>query len=431
MVRNFMNLKNILLCSLFNQQGWNNNTVGTYDSRNRHSLSNFTSYSEGSSAYAVELLHEKWSTHHFNDDFSRDGIIAQFKHDISPQDRLYASILYQESEQGDVRQITKPGAAARPIRNYTIDANGRATFSGVSTSSREVDGLFGRDPELRIENWQEPLVFLSYAREWSPEHTTLALVGHTQLRSRISDPLGRATMLGGADPEISYYSEQDFELQSLELQHIFRNERNQLILGARYQDGELDDSVETLAAINDAIPPSLIPILVPTAVDSAGTGSTNNDFSRWSAYAYYTRDVTDRLSLIGGLGLEGIDFADGLQSTARTTSRKEKELFSPKLGVIWQMHDDWVLRAAASRSLSGYSIEDQLRLEPSQIGGLVSSYRSLIPTSATGTMAGGTNDVFNINLSGALNDRTFTTFEAFHGRFSGDRAFGLFEETIR
>ena len=348
-------------------------------------------------------------------------------------------MIYNESEQGDVRQITNPDATARAIRAYTIDpASGRTIFNPANASLRQIDPAFGRDPELRIKTWQEPLIFLSYGREWSPEHTTLALVGHTSLRSEISDALRPVTSVNTSGPttlrtyESSLYSEQDFNLQSLELQHIFKNADQQFIFGARIQDGEIDDQSQVLAAIPTTIAGNafLVDLLVPDAIDSAGSGSSTHDFTRWSAYGYYTHEVNKELSLIGGLALEGIDFPDGLQSSPRTSSRKQEKLLSPKLGLLWQANDNWVLRAAASRSLSGYSIEDQLRLEPSQLAGLVTSYRSLVPTTVAGTMAGGTNDVLTINMSGELNRDTWLTLEAFHGRFSGSRSFGLYQETV-
>ena len=440
-------LSNQEYSSLFNQSGLTGFGSARYDSRGRHSLSSFISHSQGPAAYAIELLHEDWDLHHFNDDFRRDGFLAQFKYDLSPRDRFYATILHQDTEQGDVRQLTNPDAVARATRTFTIDPiSGRTIFTpppagppGIDPlTGREIDPLFGRDSELRVRNRQEPLVFLSYGREWSPEHTTLALLGHTRLRSEITDPLRPVSSLNtfGA-PELRVYessfsSEQEFDLQSFELQHIFKTDRNQLILGARLQDGEINDDYQTLAAIPSAIAgsPALVDLLVPDAIDTAGSGSGSHDFTRWAAYAYYTHELNEQLSLIGGLTFEGIDFPDGLQSTTRTDSRQDEQLVSPKLGLIWELNDKWVLRAAASRSLSGYSIEDQLRLEPSQVAGLVTTYRSLVPTTVTGTMAGGTNDAFTLNLSGAINDDTFLTLEAFHGRFSGNRAFGLFEESV-
>ncbi len=437
-------LSNQEYTSLFNQQGWGNNTRGTYDSRNRYSLSNFTSYNQGPFAFAAEVLQEDWGTHHFNDDFNRNGILTQFKYDLSPKDRLYATILYQDSEQGDVRQITNPDAVGRATRDYTIDASGRTIFTPPLTgppgidpnTGREIDPVFGRDPELRAKNWQEPLVFLSYGRDWNPEHTTLALVGHTNLRSEIYDPLRPVTSINsfGAPAlrtyESSLLAEQEFQLGSVELQHIFKQDHRQFILGARYQGGEVEQDNTVLAAIPSTMPSFLYPILVPDAIDSAGSGRAEEDFTRWSTYAYYTHEFNDRFSVIGGVSLEAIDFADGLQSAPFTNSRKKRQMISPKLGIVWQLDEDWTLRAAAARSMSGYSIEDQLRLEPTQVAGLVTTYRSLIPTTATGTMAGGTNDNFTINLSGALDKDTWLTVEAFHGRFSGDRSFGVFEESV-
>ncbi|MDP4610796.1 MAG: TonB-dependent receptor [Opitutales bacterium] len=182
--------------------------------------------------------------------------------------------------------------------------------------------------------------------------------------------------------------------------------------------------------IVDTTPDFLLPIIVPYEIDSVGSSSGNYDFTRWSAYGYINHELDNNLTLIAGLTYEHIDFADGLLSAPRTDSRQKEGLFSPKLGFVWQLKDNLTLRGAWSRSMSGYSIEDQLRLEPSQVAGLASTYRSLVPTQVTGTMAGGTNDSFTLNLNAEFSERTFGTIEAFYGQFSGKRAFGIFEETV-
>ncbi|MGJ8641231.1 MAG: TonB-dependent receptor domain-containing protein [Opitutaceae bacterium] len=423
--------------SFFDQTGWSGSTSASYDSRERTEFSLFATYAGDKYAAGIELLKRDWDEHHFNDHLEEDGALVHFKYDFTEKDRIYAMLLYNHSEQGDVRYTPNLGATSRAVRDYTIDPDGRTIFSATTTSGLEIDPVYGRDPELEVRQWQEPLAFLSYAREWNEENTTLFLFGRTDLHTEIDDPLQPALSINNstATPflrtyESSLYSEQSFLLHSGEIQHILSIDKTQFILGARYQAGDIEDEVEMKAAIVDTTPPVLLPTIVPYEIDSVGSSSDDYDFTRWSAYGYVNHELDTDLTLIAALTYEHIDFADGLWNAPRTDSRQETGQFSPKLGFVWQPKENMTLRGAWSRSLSGYSIEDQLRLEPSQVAGLASTYRSLVPTQVTGTMAGGTNDSFTLNFNVEFNEQTFGTIEAFYGEFSGKRAFGIFEETV-
>jgi hypothetical protein len=65
------------------------------------------------------------------------------------------------------------------------------------------------------------------------------------------------------------------------------------------------------------------------------------------------------------------------------------------------------VRAAWSRSLGGASLDQSLRLEPTEVAGFNQSFRSLIPESIAGSIAGARFETFGISLEQKFSSGTY------------------------
>lgn len=422
--------------SLFNQAGHRGTVEGSFDSRGRYALNTFQSYQGSNYEIALELQREEWDEVFHNDDFDSRSAIIHFKFEPTPKDRFYSLLIFNDGEQGDLRSVPDPDAVNRAVRPYTMDGE-HVVFSTTASGDYHVNPSYGRDPEFRTDQSQEPLFFNTYAHEWNDQNLSLFLYGWTDTRSTAEDPLvpiGVSNLSTAPSTqriyESSFQIDQEFELHTFEFQHVWKADKNQLIAGARLQIGELEDDVTMRAAIRDNISLAMRPSLVHYAIDSEGSQRSTEDFQRIAVYSQFSHDFTDRFTAVAGLKYDYIDYTDGLQSLARVAQDQSESQLSPQLGFLWQVTPDWLLRGAYARTMSGYRIEDLLRLEPSNIAGLTTAYTSIAPTQVTSGWAGGTIDTLTLALDGKLTEDTFLSFALSYGMFSADRTIGRFTETI-
>lgn len=417
--------------SLFNEQGVSGTVEASYDSRERYTAAGLFTYQGSNYEVAVEFEYEDWDDFYLNDDFESTTTQLHFRYQPTAQDRFYSLLNWSESEQGDLRSLPDPDAVNSPIQDFTVNG-GRTTFTPSFGSNLNVNTVYGRDAEQRFEEEQQPLFFNTYARDWNDRHTSLFLYGWSETKQTFEDPLIKVS---GSNPSVtppaqkiydaSIDIEQDYDLHTFEFQHIWKGDRNQLILGSRLQVGEIEDDTNLLAAVN-----SLVPFLTPLALDTAGTSKDTSDLERFALYSQFTQELSSNFSIIAGLKFESIDYPDGLGGIPRLSEDEDETQLSPQAGFIWEIDDTWLLRGAYARSMSGYSIEDQLRLEPSNIAGLTTAYSSIIPNQIVSIMPAGTIDTFSLALTGKINDATFLSIDGGFSTFDGDRTLGQFEETI-
>ncbi|WPJ95595.1 TonB-dependent receptor [Coraliomargarita algicola] len=421
--------------SLFNQLGHQGTVEGSFDSRGRYALRTYQAYQGGNYEIALELQREEWDTVFYNDDFESRSALLHFKFEPTLKDRFYSVLILNDSEQGDLTVGPDPDALNSAVRPYTIVGD-HVVFTPTSIGGYPVNGSYGRDPDFRIEQSQEPLLFNTYARKWNDQNLSLLLYGWTDTSNVASDPLLPlgVTNLSGIPItqkiyDISYLNEQAFELHSFEAQHIWKGDQSQVIAGARLQFGEFEDDITMRAAINSNIPASLLSTLVPYAVDTDGTGKSAEDFERIAVYSQFSHVFSNSLTVVAGLKYDSILYPDGLQSLPRTVQSQSESQLSPQLGFIWQVSPDWLLRGAYARSMSGYRIEDRIRLEPSNIAGLTTAYTSIAPSQVTSGWAGGTIDTLTLALNGELAHDTFLSLDLSYGQFEAQRTLGRFTET--
>lgn len=430
--------------SLFNEQGLSGTIEASYDSRERYSTSGIFTYQGSNYEIAVELEHEDWDSSTINDDFESTTGQLHLKYQPTAQDRFYSLIVWSDTEQGDLRALPDHEAVNRAVRSYEI-ADGSAplipagstVFSPVALGDYEVNAAYGRDPEFEAEEEQKPLFFQTYAREWNENHTSLFLYGWADTERSLKDPLAVASSYNNStDPatarsyESSYEIEQEFTLHTFELQHIWQQDSSQLIAGARVQTGDIEDDITMRAAVSNTIPDFLLPFIVPFAINSDGTDAIEDDFERVTVYGQFSQAITSTFTLVAGLKYDYMEYTDGISSTPIATDGTDEGQISPQAGFIWQMTPEWLLRGAYARSMSGYQIEDRLRLEPTNIGGLTTNYASIAPTQLIANMPGGTIETVEFALTGKVFEHTYFSANAAYGSFDGDRTLGQFNESI-
>src|SRR5690606_907215 len=111
-------------------------------------------------------------------------------------------------------------------------------------------------------------------------------------------------------------------------------------------------------------------------------------FQRTSVYGYHSWQILDPLLLVGGLSYDRIELPRNWNAPPVSDRQTTKDQVSPKAGLVWTPGKNTTIRAAYTRSLSGASLDQSFRIEPSQVAGLNQSFRSLMSESLVGATSG-------------------------------------------
>lgn len=387
---------------LFAQEGPHFSSQTTYTSRGEW-LQEATLYGwQGNTGYAVDTYYRSSDGDRINDGIDQWAVSAELKQQLTPNDSAYVEADFSHLDSGDVRQYYDQSSA---------------------------------DPNLRVSDHQIPNLFLGYNHEWSPGMQTLLLAGRLEDNYSLSDAnvtsipgvvrgsSGNITNTvdgvfgGGAGTINDLQFRSTFEAYSVELQQVAQLGQHTLIGGARYQDGTTHTSTEE--AKNAGFPPYFFP---PSFTEDFGTQSASGDLRRWNIYGYDQWQMFDPFWLTGGLTYDQLHYpinvnAPPISSEERTTSR-----ISPKAGFVWTPADGTTFRGAYTRSLGGLFYDGSVRLEPVQVAGFVQAYRSLIPDSVEGSIAGSKFQTFDLAWEQKFKSRTYVTLglELLQSRASQD-----------
>jgi hypothetical protein len=163
----------------------------------------------------------------------------------------------------------------------------------------------------------------------------------------------------------------------------------------------------------------------------ATSDTVSPDFHRLNAYSYMHWEPVESLRLIGGLAYDYVSFPKNLNSPPVSSDDIDRDQLSPKAGLIWKATKSTTLRAAYARWLGGVSIDQSVRLEPSQIAGFVQSYRSVIPESAAGPTTVPDYETFGLALDQKFPTDTYLGVSAEWLRADATRHAGVFEADER
>lgn len=297
--------------------------------------------------------------------------------------------------------------------------------SSVRTDSGDISDLY--DPALakttlRAREFQEPAVNAGWHRQWSPESHTLFLASRTPDRFLLHDPNPSPLFLrrsGGAivsvtpDPFFTLDLQSHLELYSAELQQLYHTEHHSIIVGARFQSGD----VQTDARLTR----------FPGTFSSLQ--QSDDTLRRANGYGYYQWHPVEPLRLNAGLSYDWVEFPANLDLPPVNASPVQRSRWSPKLGFSYDVWKGGSWKGAWTRSLGGVYFDNSIRLEPTQFSGFNQAYRSLIPESAGGLLAGADFDTWDLRFDQTFSRGLYTGVSGEILQSVGMRSVGAFQNS--
>jgi tetratricopeptide (TPR) repeat protein len=322
----------------------------------------------GNLSYAAEVFYNTDNGWRPNNDWEQLSTALTLKYQITAQDSVYVRASYETVESGDPAQYYKRSES---------------------------------NPVLRLEETQEPFVIAGYHHEWRPGVHTLLLAGRFDDTLRASNPTNRVLFFNRLLGPISSVSPLPYDqsyrdnqvLYAVEAQQIWRHRDHTFLAGARFQAGDHD----TRNAQNPYGPPVVFPI----------DQSFENDLQRQTYYLYDQWQFWPTLTLVGGVSYDRVEFPENFRYGPISDAEETRDQVSPKAGVVFTPFKDTTIRGAYFRSLGGVSIDQSVRLEPSQVAGFNQAYRSLIPESVAGDNSAPTFDTWAFSIEQKLGRGTF------------------------
>src|SRR6185436_18651671 len=189
----------------------------------------------------------------------------------------------------------------------------------------------------------------------------------------------------------------ELEIYTAELQQLCQWRDHTVILGGRYHTGDFETrSGQGNGRLFDG---SIFGIPV--------TNSVSSDFERQSVYVYDQWQVWPALLFSAGVSYDRLTFPRNYRYAPVIDSEETRDQLSPKIGLIWTPTKGTTVRAAWFRALSGASLDQSVRLEPSQVAGFNQAWRSLIPESVAGANAAATFETWAVSIEQNLGRKTF------------------------
>ncbi|HEY6166984.1 MAG TPA: TonB-dependent receptor, partial [Verrucomicrobiae bacterium] len=357
----------------------------------------------GNSSYSLDAFYRSQNGQRTNNAFEQREISLRFKQQITPADSVFLQVTDYRGESGDIIQYYDPNQA---------------------------------NPGLRIVEKQEPNLFAGYHHEWSPGVHTLFLGArlHDDLVATnpfaptitlIRDSSGAISnvVLSPSNPSSARFRNgftSEFVTYSAELQQIWQCEKHTLLVGGRYQSGDVDTG--------DLL--DIRPLSAFSGNYNTPAAQTNvaANLDRANVYAYYLWQVVAPLQIIGGVSYDYISYPVNTDYSPISAGERSKDQWSPKAGIVWTPTDRTALRAAYTRSLGGLFYDNSVRLEPTQVAGFTQAYRSLIPESVAGPIAGAEFETIGVALDQRVWRGGYLGITGEILRSDADRTVGVFEK---
>ena len=381
---------------LFERQRLGFNAHSTYQSHGEF-RQQFTQYGLfGNTSYAVDFDYHTFDGFRLNNEFDRIEVFTQLKHQLTSQGTLFLQLKFQDFDGGDVSQVQD------------------------NSQLRE---------HFQFEEEQLPLVFAGYHHRWSPGVDTLFLFGRLTddlvVRDRqvpqlilSTNDAGDNIVLPSADMDLFYRNE--LEIYSAEINQIFQFDKVTLIAGLRYQDGDFE--VEN--RLN-----GITPIQQPFFDDPPADLRFVEDFTRTNLYIYSLWELLNDFTITAGVAYDDIEYPFNFLTSPVSGGELGDELVSPKIGMNWEVNDRISLRSAYSQSLGGFSFDQSVRLEPSQISGFTQGFRSLISESAVGAVPAAEFEVTGLGLTINIDAQTYLDLHIAIREADVERFDGVFNDT--
>ena len=326
-----------------------------------------------------------------NQDVDRQTAYLQMKHALTPRDGVYLNLKFQESKGGDLRQLYDPAAY---------------------------------DPDFSFDQEQSPVAIIGYQHEWSPQSRTLLLGGALTDRVETRNAAGSTLamfvdpLLPGLSEPLAFTSDvlqtRETEVYFGEIQQIWSDEHQTLLVGARFDSGGFPTENTFLA--------QEIPGVLPSDPFSLGA---DPEYERRAAYVYYTRELWKGLWATAGLAYDEQEHPFNTSLPPVSGQSEESSELLPKAGLVWSPMDAFTLRLGYARSLGGATFDESVRLEPTQVAGFTQSFRTLINESVVGGLPSPLFDTGGAAILCKLPTRTYLGAEAFVRTAAADRGVGV------
>jgi len=327
-------------------------------------------------SYAVEGFYRTDPGQQVNNDIEQRQLSGTFKVQVAPGDDVYLQIKQYNADSGDLNQYYNPTNA---------------------------------NPQVRVHEDQTPIVGLGYHHEWSPGVHTVLFAARLEDSISVTNPTGPTlltavpfppTITGLQAVTASEHYQGDLTIYSGELQQIWETPQHNTVVGSRIQYGDFETH-------NLQTEPYSIQIPFPPPPTPAAQQSFDSQFNHISAYGYHQWQVFDPLQLVGGVAYDRITLPENFLSPPLSGTPKTEDQISPKAGLILTPLAGNTVRFAYTKSLSGASLDQSYRLEPSQVAGFIQSYRSIMPESVVGPVPGAHFETYGLSVEQKLPTRTY------------------------
>jgi hypothetical protein len=340
-------------------------------------------------SYALDVQDISQNGQRKNNSLNNLEFAFHAKVQVTPADSLYFSVDTLERGVGDVAQHFSPA-----------------------------NSILG----LHANENQSPNLFVGWNHEWSPGSHTLFLFSRLTDDLFLTNPVPSVLFLqrnfGGivgvnADPYFTLKQQQNFTLYSAEAQQIWESAHHAFIIGGRFQHGDVNSR-------------SLL-----TRLFGATTAQNiSPSLERFNGYGYYQWRPVNAFRLTAGLSYDQLMYPRNVDLPPMLASDETRSLLGPKIGFTGEPWRGGWLHAAWTRSLGGLFFDNSIRLEPADVAGAVSSFRSLIPESVAGLVPGTRFDSWTIGFDQKLPSETYFGFNAELLMSDGSRDVGAFSNSI-
>ena len=328
-------------------------------------------------SYALDVEYLSQNGQRPNNDLNALTLYGKFKQQITPRDTVFLEAIYQDVSSGDVAQYYDQAAASKT---------------------------------QRVREKQEPILFAGYHHEWAPGVHTLILAGRlndtltrgdSAFQQSVNKTNASGQVLASGTRQFALDYRTELVAYTAELQQIWQQSRNTLIAGGRYQTGD--------SSTRARLTPAPFPFLPTTYSSSSQQNET--DLERIAVYAYDQFQICDSLQIIGGLSYDRLIYPVNIDDPPVSSQEKVKGQLSPKAGFIWTIGPETHLRGYYTHSLGGVFFDTSVRLEPTQIAGFNQAYRSFIPESISGLVAGSRFHTLGAALDHQFKSKTYIGIE--------------------
>lgn len=319
------------------------------------------------------------------------------------------------------------------------EADGRSALfldiRALSLDAGEVlpaEAALDESPNRRFEEDGGPNLIAGLSRKWSARATTLFAAGTARSDYVASDRARSTRMItdvGGVPIQLFDLAvpmnrslDTSARVGFAEAQHYQTWGNLEAVVGARHQWGDFETK-ESLVVATPAFQSFF-------ETDPASRRSTEATLDRSGAYGYFTWDFGHGLRPTVGASYYEMDYPVNFRQPPTVSGTRSTSELSPKLGIVWQPVGAFSIQAIRARSLGGVSLDASYQLEPTQVAGLLQTYRTLIPESLFGTASGQFVDVAGATAILAPTTRIHFALDAFEREARADESFGIFTRFV-